>query len=253
MTIIDENILTSAGFTQEQSRIYLYLLEHGLANAKVISSKTSLGRPLTYKVLGQLISLGVVEKRDDLSKISLFFPIHPQKVKDLALSKMNDAQIAFDNLSRVFNSMSSSYNLLLGKPNVQFFDGIDGVKRVYEDILDIGKDIKVISSPIDENRTEILHLIREQIERQVANNIRTKAITPLKGQKIATPITEDEKYLITRKQLPADKLNIPAQIIIYGEKVAITNFKENIITVIIESKYIHETFSTLFEFVWGHE
>ncbi|KKU70610.1 MAG: hypothetical protein UX94_C0003G0004 [Parcubacteria group bacterium GW2011_GWA2_47_21] len=64
-------------------------------------------------------------------------------------------------------------------------------------------------------------------------------------------MAEDEKYLITRKIVPKDELHIPAQIIIYGEKVAITNFKEGFINVLMESKYIADTFRIMFEYMWN--
>ena len=45
-------------------------------------------------------------------------------------------------------------------------------------------------------------------------------------------------------------MNIPAQVIVFGDKVAITNFKESIVTVLVESKYIAETFQIMFEYMW---
>lgn len=253
MTIINEKILIDAGLSAEQTKIYLYLLENGLVNAKVIATKTGIGRTLTYKVLGQLNAMGMVEKRESPGKVTLFFPTHPQKIKDLISNKKNEVSTALDGLNTVFASLTSNYNILLGKPSIQFYDGPEGLKIVYEDILDTGKDILVISSPIDEGRADVLHLIREQINKQVAQNIRTKAITPIEGQQIATPITEDEKFLISRKQVPAEQLHIPAQIIIYGEKVAITNFKESMLTVVIDSKYIRETFTKIFDYIWDKD
>lgn len=252
MTNISEKILVDAGLSSEQALIYTYLLNTGVSNAKVISSKTGIGRTLTYKVIDQLIAMELVEKRDATNKIAMFFPKHPQKLKDLIDKKNSEARIASENLAYIFTDLSSSYNLLLGKPNVQFYEGEQGLKNVYNDILEIGEDIMVISSPIEEGRQNVLHLIREQIEKQVAKNIKTKAITPLGGQKIATQITDDEKFLISRKEIPKEKLHIPAQIIVYGDKVAITNFKESMITVVMESKYINETFRRIFDYIWNH-
>lgn len=154
-----------------------------------------------------------------------------------------------------YGTLASNYNLLFGKPNVQFYEGIERLNLIYDDILEINQNISIISSPtIDEDRQEVLHIIKKQIEKQVAQNIKTRAITPFsEGQKTSTPISEDEKYLITRKIVPAEKLKIPAQIIIYGDKVAITNFKETIISVLIESKYITETFRIMFDYIWQHD
>lgn len=251
MTNINEKILSDSGLTQDQAKIYLFLLENGMANAKSISLKTGLGRALTYKVIDQLIASNLVEKRD-VGKIARFFPSHPQAIKSMAETRKRESAAASESLNTVFGSLASSYNMLLGKPNIQFHEGVEGIERIYEDILETGQDIFLISSPIEEGREGVLHLIKEQIEKQVAKNIRTKAITPIGGQKTATEITEDEKNLITRKEIPAEKLHIPAQIIIYGDKVSITNFKEGMISVIIESKYIHETFKKMFEYIWSH-
>src|SRR3989344_5645090 len=252
MTKINEKILTDSGLTSEQTKIYLFLLESARSNAKIISKNTGTGRSLTYKILDQLVAMGLTEKRNDFGKITLFSPGHPQKLKDLVEVKSRSVITAQENLQNVFGTLASNYNLLSGKPNVQFYDGVDGLKKIYDDILDIGQDIGVISSPISENRTDVLHLIREQIEKQVAKNIKTKAITQIGDHKTATPIDEDEKFMITRREIPTEKLHIPAQIILYGDKVAITNFKESIISILIESKYIKETFEKMFEYIWDH-
>jgi len=252
MTEIDTNILEKSGLTQEQAEIYSFLLSNGLSPAKLISKQTSIGRALTYKILDRLIELGLAEKREGTGKITMFFPGHPSRIKDLVEKEKTIANEAISMLTKIMPSLSSNYNLLFGKPNVQFYEGIEGLSLIYDDILETNQDISIISSPaIDEGRQEVLHLIKEQIEKQVAQNIKTKAITPFsEGQKTSTPISEDEKYLITRKIVPAEKLKIPAQIIIYGNKVAITNFKETIISVLVESKYIAETFRIMFDYIW---
>lgn len=250
MVELDKKILIDSGLSDDQTKIYLHLLEYGLSPAKIISTKTGIGRALTYKVLDQLVELELAEKREIIGKMAMFFPNHPSKIKDLAEKKKISYDEAISVLTKAMPQLSSSYNMLFGKPNVQFYEGLEGLRKVYDDILEIGQDILVISAPTGEGKENILHLVREQIEKQVAQNIKTKAITSHGSGATATPVSEDEKYLITRKMVPAEKLKIPAQIIIYGDKVAITNFKETIITVLMESKYIKDTFSTIFEYMW---
>ncbi len=250
--MISKNILSDVGLTNDQASVYLFLLEHGFSTAKIIAQKTLIGRALTYKVLDQLIALQLVQKRDDLGKVSKFFPRHPGAIKEILHDKKAELDRASLTLGHAFGELSSSFNLLMGKPNVQFFEGTDGIRKVYDDILEVNKDICVISSPSD--KEEALHLlIREQIHKQVAQNIRTRAITPIgHAQKTSLSPEEDSKRLVERKKVSAEKLNIPAQIIMYGDKVAITNFKEEFITVIIESAYIFQTMQTLFDYIWNH-
>lgn len=249
---MNEKIIIGAGLTKEQARIYLFLLENGLTPAKGIASKTGIGRALTYKILEQLIDLELAEKREDIGKVTLFFPTHPKRIKELVVARKERAVEASEAFEHSFGLLASSFNLLSGKPNIQFFEGVEGLQRVYDDILETNQHIRVISSPIHHGKQEALHLIREQIIKQAVQKIQTKAITPhAEGQtETTTPVSEDKKYLITRKIVPAEKLNIPAQVIVYGDKVAITNFREDVITVVIESKYIAETFRLMFEYMW---
>jgi len=253
MTNMNEENLVKIGLTEEQAKVYLFLVERGVAPARSIASKTGVGRALTYKVLEQLEELELVRKQDKPSTISLFFPLHPKRLKELLDRKKEVLENAENAFQKTYGSLVSSFNVLANKPNVQFYDGAEGLRIVYDDILDIGENIMVISSPIKKDEGGVLHLIHEQIQKQVAANIQTKAITPLSdGQSLVTQIEDDEKYLITRKAIPAEKLNIPSQIIIYGDKVAITNFKESFITVLIESEYIAKTFKIMFEHIWSH-
>lgn len=249
---MNEKILIECGLSAEQAKIYLHLIQYGLCPAKVIATKTSTGRALTYKVLDQLIKLDLAEKREKNGTITMFLPKHPRQLKEISEKKKKEIEHASTDLNKIFSDLSSNFNSLLGKPNIQFYEGMDGIEKTYEDILDVGKDISIISAPIHKEKTDILEFIKKQIKEQVSQNIKTRAITPLQNINIIDTVI-DEKNLITRKKIPAEKLNIPAQIIIYGDKVSIINFKEEVVTVLIESKYITETFKTMFEYIWNRE
>lgn len=247
---MNEKILVDCGLSIEQAKIYTYLLSNGLSPAKQISAKTGVGRALTYKIIDQLIALNLVEKRDDIGKISLFLPKHPKNLKQAIEEKSNNLAHAISDFSSIFGVLSSEFNALSGRPNVQFYEGITGLQRVYGDILDLNENIMIISSPIAKSNEETLQLIKEQITKQAVQKIQTRAITPIQKELTSERLAEDAMNLVTRKIIPAEKLNIPAQIIIYGDKVSITNFKESILTVVIESKYISETFRIMFNYIW---
>ncbi len=248
--MIAKNILEKTGLSAEQASVYLVLLEHGLVPAKFIAQKAGIGRPLTYKILDQLVTRGLAERRSDAGKVIRFFPRHPQQLKELVHDQKIAVEQASGALQQIFGELSSSYNILLGKPNVRFLEGSTALEEVHADILEVGKPISIISSPA--HRDEYLELIRKQIERQVERNIETRAITPIDTTKRQIDHTLDQRNMVTRKVVPLERLDIPAQIIIYGDKVAITNFRDHTASVIIESSYINETFSKIFEYMWKH-
>ncbi len=249
---MNEQILIQSGLSADQAKVYLYLLENGLTPAKHIALNTAIGRALTYKVLEQLIGLNLAEKRENIGKIALFAPKHPKNIKEMLDKRKQELEHTSVDFGVVLNTLSSEFNALLGKPNTQSFEGIEGIKKIHEDILSTNENILIVSSPIaHKKREEILDIIKKQLESQVKRNIHCRAITPRsEEQRSRLTETHDTQYLIERKVVPVEKLNIPAQIIVYGDKVAITNFKESIITVVIESKYITQTFRILFEYIW---
>lgn len=248
---MEEKILMDCGLSAEQAKVYLSLLKNGHTTAKRIAVITGIGRTLTYKVLEQLLGLELVEKKDNVAKVAFFFPTHPEHLKELVEKKRKTTERALSGLNSIFGGLTSDFNMLLGKPHVQFFEGVDGLKEIYNDILEINQEIRIISSPIEE-RKDVIHLIREQIEKQATKNIQTKAITTdQEGRVFAFPVGDDEKYLISRKVVSPEHLPVPAQVIVYGDKVTITNFKETIISVLINSKYVADTFKTIFDYIWN--
>src|SRR3989338_4847848 len=203
MTEVTEITLRACGLSAEQAKIYLFLLQNGMAPAKSISSKAGLGRPLTYKILEQLIELLLVEKREDVGKVTFFRPCHPKRLKELADKRKEETERSTNDLQSALGLLTSEFNALQDKPNIKYFEGEEGIRHAYEDILETGADIMIITSPIHEGRQNVLHLIKEQVKKQAEQNIKTRAITPHHEGKIAAlPVEEDEKHLITRKIVP---------------------------------------------------
>ncbi len=250
MTNYDEKTLVDIGLTREQSKIYLFLLENGLCNARVISTKTNLGRALCYKVLAQLVEKGIITKRDDVGKISMFFPVHPNRIKIILEEEKQTSDQANIVFNDSFGLLSSKFNLLSGKPNIQFLEGSDGLKEMYNDILAEGKDIKLIRSLLDHKDIDTASILRAHIEKQAKIGIKVKLIGPKREDvPMDVLIKKDKARNVTRKTIP-DGFYIPAQIIIYGDKVSITDFKSGLIITIIENASVRETFEKMFDFMF---
>ncbi len=134
-TISYQQTLSQAGLTPDQAVIYELLLKNGALPAGKIHQKTPFKRGLVYKLLDQLLENGLVSKNDAPGKVAVFEPAHPLKLKELAEKKEEQAKNAQKALSGVLDSMTSEFNLAVGKPGVQFYEGIEGVKKVAYDNL----------------------------------------------------------------------------------------------------------------------
>lgn len=244
-----EQILNQIGLNENQAIIYQTLIKSGHLPARNIVLKTGIKRGLVYKTLDQLLELGLIEKRDNIGTITLFFPSHPNKLKEILSKKEEDLKNIGSSFQKILAEFISSYNLFSGKPNVQFFEGIKGVEELYKDILYTKKDILLIRSTYDDKIPGFAELVKQQIKKQTAEQIKTRAITPT-VRDTNYSIKRDKENLVERRMLEREKFTIPAQIIIYGNKVGITSYSNQMITTIIEDPGISETFRVLFETVW---
>jgi len=247
---METKILVDLGLTEDEATIYNSLLEYGQMPARTVALRSNIGRQLTYKILDDLIKKGIVEKKETGTKILLFVPVHPRELEKLFAKKKEEIENTKKALDESLGGMISKYNLFIGKPNVQFFEGIDGIQKIYDGLNFEKKDILLIQSPFDADLPEIDSIVQKQIKKQIANNIHTRAITPLINTTEDWVKNKDAENLVTRHITEKGMFDIPAQILIYGNKVGISSMKNPIVTTIIEDQNISDTFKIMFEYIW---
>ena len=244
-------LLEQIGLNEEQAKVYLSLISSGTLPARKIALQSGVNRSLVYKILKQLIELGLVIENLVPSSVSTFTALHPSHLHSFIKKKEEDLKLADNALHETISILGAQFNLTNKKPSVRFYEGIKGIEMLYKDIIHTGKDIKLIRSPFDKNTPEIEALLRKQINDQVEKNINVKMIGPVLDVPSYEELLErDKKRLVTRCQIPKEKINIPAQITIYGEKVSMTSYKDHMITTIVEDKGVSETFNILFDLIW---
>ena len=64
-------------------------------------------------------------------------------------------------------------------------------------------------------------------------------------------LSPDESRLVTRRFAPRELFKLPAQIIIYANKVAITGLKKTFVSTLIQNQNISDTFNAMFEYMWS--
>ncbi len=244
-------VLEQLGLSHEQSLVYLALLEHGYLKAGSIPRYTNLKRGLIYKILEQLIELGLVEKHGSDSEVARFAPLSPEGLRVFVENEFSRAREREEMLDSVFGNLKSQFNLLSGKPSVMYYEGINGLKKLYADINYTGDNILLIRSHFDNSYPEIGEVVVQQIKEQVANNIHTRALTPFVKETKNSVLMNDKNNLVERRILEKDELKVPSQIIIYGKKVSFTSFEKEIATSIIEDESVSTTMRVIFEHLWN--
>ncbi len=241
--------LTKSGLSKDQATIYDLLLQYGNVGASKLSKLANLKRGLTYKVLDQLVELGLAEKNDKLSKIALFFPTHPSKIKELFEKKKEEAKVAEEALGAVMGQMVSTFNLASGKPNVQFFEGLEGVKKVLEDSLTTSEEI-LSYADIESIETHIKDINSWYVTKREKLNIKKRGFvldTPFNRKFLETYHTD----ITNTKYIKATTSPFKTIMQIYDNKISyITLDKESMIGVIIEDRHIAAMHKYLFLSLW---
>ena len=136
LTVDDyQQSLILAGLTAGQARVYEALVKNGPLPASKAALVAGLSRPLCYKVLDELVAAGLVEKHDKPRAVAIFAAAHPLKLKEAADKRFEAAQGAKAALEGAIGRLISDYNLQSGKPGVQFFEGLAGIRACLNDAL----------------------------------------------------------------------------------------------------------------------
>ncbi|MEI7719754.1 MAG: helix-turn-helix domain-containing protein [bacterium] len=236
---------------KDEAEVYAYLLNQAPKKASDVAQDLGLLRPIAYKLLDRLIEKELVIKHKKTRGVAVYNPQHPANLKAYIDSKAREVESNKAVFDASLPSLVAEFHTRFGGiPGFRVIMGIDGIREVYEDVLNEGKDIKLIRSPHDRENTELASTIKNQIQEQVQLGIHTKAITPLHEGIPKELLDADTKNLVERCIVPESEFLIPAQILIYGNKVAITAFGPSMMTTIVENAAIHDTFEILFNYIW---
>ncbi len=243
-----EELLTKSGLSNDQAKIYETLLKGGVMPASKAALKAGLKRGLGYKVIEQLVSMGLVEKID--KKVALFAAAHPSKIKEILQKKTDDLKSIESTLSGALGPMVSDYNLTSGKPNVQFFEGEEGVRKVLEDSLYSKETIRSYADIISINKY-IPKINEWYVEQREKKGVSKKAIL-LDTPEARSILSSYHKTITDSKIIKLDTPPFQSIMQIYDGKISqISLSKDQMIGIIIEDPAGYEMHKALFDFIWS--
>lgn len=247
----EENILIQAGLSEEQAQTYQTLLDRGPQRASDLAKWVGIKRGLIYKVLDQLESMNLVSKKGGPGTVAIFSPSHPSMLLANIERKEKEVALNKEMLTSSLGSLSSKYNLITGKPNVQFYEGKEGMRKVLDDTLNVPKDTEIYTYADLEAITKYIPEINKEY-----SNRREKLGIKKKGLLLDTPKARDEikNYhtdVTDTKFISCDITELDTVIQIYENKISYITLKENsMIGIIIEDPSIYKIQKTLFEHLW---
>jgi sugar-specific transcriptional regulator TrmB len=236
--MVNELILTHLGLSPNEAKLYLANLECGTSSAQTIAEKAQIKRTTAYSVLESMVKKGFILKTDR-EGVSKFLAENPKNLAE----RFKTYQKSFEN---VLPELEAIHNKREVKPKVLFFEGKEGILKVYEDTLKEKPE-----EILEFNTSEIFKAFDtfpiDYVEERKKKNIHALRIAP-NDKMYSEHAKLDEKELSETKLIK--DFNIPIEINIYNNKVAFMSYSDKI-GLIIESEGIAKAMKKIYNLLWN--
>lgn len=234
-----KEMLVEFGLKDDAARVYLSSLELGPSGATAIAQKAKVQRTNFYHLARVLISRGLL-RQTRKGNAALFVAEPPEKLVEIEKNRLARLEEKLPELQAITNSSEK-------KPKVFYFDGAEGIRQVNNDTLKHKGEIVGFTSP------RYLSLEKGGVHRDyVADRLtiknKVRVIGEVSSEVVALKERDSEEMRETR-MLPKELFTSEVEIAIYGDRVAIVDYKE-VFGLIIEGKEMAKTLKMMFELIW---
>lgn len=251
----DENIsatLLSLGLSEKETDVYLSTLEIGHGTVSQISRKANINRTTGYTILGSLAAKGLVSvsgkepKQEYVAEspdnLVTFLEKRVRETEEDVCSEKQKIETAQKLLPQL-----KSLHKVGDRPQVKFYEGVEGLRHVYEDTLTSTDGIRAFAS-FEDMAASLGSSYPAYIKRRAVKKIFSRGIVPQTPMAIERKKYDGDEYreLVL---LPDEEASVWPEIDIYDNKVMIASEKEKL-GIIIESEGIAGAMKRIFELAW---
>ncbi|MDE2020422.1 MAG: hypothetical protein KGJ13_08810 [Patescibacteria group bacterium] len=244
--------LKSIGLSEKEVGVYLSALEMGRSTVARISRRAGINRTTGYAVLATLCAKGLVAVSGKEPKQE-YLAEPPERIVSFLEKRIQtrEEEIAADQ-KRICEAKEllpqlKSMRTVGDRPQIRFYEGVEGLRYVYEDTLTSKDGIRAFAT-FEDMEASLGSFYPTYIKRRAAKKIFSRGIVPHTPEAAARKKHDAEEYreLVL---LPNEEPSVFPEIDIYGNKVMIASEKEKL-GVIIESAGIAGAMKRLFELAW---
>ncbi len=245
------SILTEFGLSDLEAKLYLACLELGAQPASILAKKSGLKRSHSYNILSTLIEKRIMQEYTKGS-VRYFNSRPPKSILSILDHRKEEIENQKQKLLSILPDLEKIRNPLLAQPKIHFFQGLEGMKEIYEDTLKTpGVNIYgmgdfqyffPVSSQKDFNNWLWDYTIRRAKKKIKYFGILNKS----ESSDMAYKHRKEQNRVL--KML--NNVHIPVEINIYGDKVAIVSIYRDIVGIIIEEPHIAESLRNIHQSFW---
>lgn len=233
-------ILQNLGLDDKETKIYLALLELGSGTVQEVAKKSGVLRTNIYNFISSMKAKGIVSEVIEDHKIVLV-PENPDVLVKRAEKNYQEIKNALPELMGIFNLPGT-------KPKVRFYEGLEGLKKAYNEMLESGE--KAIYGFSDYKK--LFEVISEDWawnfpERRKKNKIFFYCLAKNDewGRKVKA---KDKEHMRETKLFK--ELQLDTEINIFENKVAMLSFRRPYSAVIIEDRAIAMSMKSIWQGWW---
>jgi sugar-specific transcriptional regulator TrmB len=247
-----EKELQKLGLSDKEAKVYLSSMELGPSPVQNIASKAGVNRATTYVMIESLIERGLMSSFEK-GKKRFFTAESPDQLLSLLHQEETEAKEKTRQFENILPELKTLFAAAEEKPRLRFFEGVEGLKAIQEDVLKSKYESQEEIVALDEfdkifPRQDPKGHRSEFVEKMKKEKIVFRVIYTSKKGKVLPSGKDGEQS--ERRYIPSEKFPFATDIVIYGNKVALGACRGKIIGVIIESKEISEALRAIFNLAW---
>lgn len=241
-----EQYLQNIGLNDKEAKIYLAGLQLGPATIQELAKSADIKRSTVYEIVENLVEKNLIIVTQK-GKRKMFVTQEPDNL--LLFLKQREKV-----LEQIMPDLEALKNTSAARPAVRIYDGINGIKQVYEDMIKKPGEILALAAP----RPKIAKTILEYLYLQW-KPLRLKAKVSMRRININESGNKDLDYqkkdfseeLETIKYLPTENYPFSVGIYVYRQKVALISFgADELVGIVIRSPQVNWTMKMIFENYW---
>lgn len=240
-------LLAKLGFSEKESAVYQALLMFGEAGAAEVVKKTGLKRGITYAILYDFERRGLVIRGEKKDK-TFFQVTNPERLGEVMEQRKNEVNDVYSELNHALPELISQYKLVVNKPTVQYYQGMEGLRSVFKDIY-APKEDKVYGCVDLEVADKAFpsYILADLVPLRVRNKLFAETLLAASPQ-AEEAVKHDKEQLRHTVLVDKDTFPLPAEIDVYQDKIAMLSFsKGEFVGLIIENKELAQSLRSIFK------
>lgn len=233
--------IEALGLPPMQAKVYLAALELGQGTLQAIAHKSGVNRSTIYTFIDELSARGYVFESKK-GKRKFYSAANPEKLIDIEKSRVKKLESLLPELMALDNASSR-------KPRMTYYEGMQGIKEIYMDMLREKKEITAY---------EDLQHLEEGLPPEIFNWFpRERARRGIKINSISRNTKNARKFSQNNKDLLRnvkfiDVVDFKTDINIYGNKIALMDLRgDPAFCVLIENKHLADTMRLIWKLLWN--